>query len=148
MARSRTRKWRYVVPVALVGLLWAGYSVRDRLEARAAPTLPARTPAEVADWAASPHPEPRSGFLEMSTNLGLGNFGTTSGDSGGSLVGLAAGSNDARLWEDGSQRRIALLQELEELCDATAVLDKGKLVAASSMEMCTASSDSWRAAIA
>jgi len=102
------------VPVALVGLLWAGYSVRDRLEARAAPTLPARTPAEVADWAASPHPEPRSGFLEMRTNLGLGDFGTTSGDSGGSLVGLAAGSNDARLWEDGSQRRIALLQQLEE----------------------------------
>ena len=114
VAPSRTRKWRYVVPVALVGLLWAGYSVRDRLEARAAPTLPARTPAEVADWAASPHPEPRSGFLEMSTNLGLGDFGTTSGDSGGSLVGLAVGSNDARLWEDGSQRRIALLQQLEE----------------------------------
>ena len=78
------------------------------------PTLPARTPAEVADWAASPHPEPRSGFLEMSTNLGLGDFGTTSGDSGGSLVGLAAGSNDARLWQDGSRRRIALLQQLEE----------------------------------
>ena len=102
------------MPVALVGLLWAGYSVRDRLEARAAPTLLARTPAEVADWAASPHPEPRSGFLEMSTNLGLGDFGTTSGDSGGSLVGLAAGSNDARLWQDGSRRRIALLQQLEE----------------------------------
>jgi hypothetical protein len=102
------------VPVALVGLLWAGYSVRDRLDARAMPTLPARTPAEVADWAASPHPDPRSGFLEMRTDLGLGDFGTTSGDSGGSLVGLAAGTNDARLWEDGSHRRIALLQELEE----------------------------------
>jgi hypothetical protein len=114
VARSRTRKWRYVVPVALVGLLWAGYSVRDRLEARAAPTLPARTPAEVADFAAIPHPEPRSGFFEMRTNLGLGDFGSTSGDSGGSLVGLAAGTNDARLWEDGGQRRIALLQELEE----------------------------------
>jgi hypothetical protein len=114
VARSRTRKWRYVVPVALVGLLWAGYSVRDRLEARAVPTLPARTPAEVADWAASPHPEPRSGFLETSTNLGLGDFGTSTGESGGSLVGLAAGTNDARLWQDGSQRRIALLQQLEE----------------------------------
>jgi hypothetical protein len=102
------------VPVALVGLLWAGYSVRDRLEARAVPTLPARTPAEVADWAASPHPEPRSGFLETSTNLGLGDFGTSTGESGGSLVGLAAGTNDARLWQDGSQRRIALLQQLEE----------------------------------
>ncbi|HEY4396332.1 MAG TPA: hypothetical protein VGO28_01540 [Acidimicrobiia bacterium] len=114
MARSTTRKWRYVVPVALVGLLWAGYSVRDRLDARAAPTLPARTPAEVADWAASPHPDPRSGLLEMRTNLGLGDFGTTSGDTGGSLVGLAAGTNDARVWEDGNQRRIALLQDLEE----------------------------------
>ena len=58
------------MPVALVGLLWAGYSVRDRLEARAAPTLPQRTAAEVADRAASPHPEPRSGFLELRTRAG------------------------------------------------------------------------------
>jgi hypothetical protein len=104
-----------VVPVALVGLLWTGYSVRDRLEARAEPTLPERTAAEVAEWAASPHPEPRSGFLEMRTNLGLGgDFGTATGESGGSLVGLASGTNDARLWEDGDRRRIALLQELGE----------------------------------
>src|SRR5947199_9336013 len=110
MARSRTRKWRYVVPVALVGLLWTGYSVRDRLEARAAPTLPARTPAEVADWAASPHPVPRSGFLEMRTNLGLGDFGSATGESGGSPGGLAGGSDDARLWEGGRQRAHATLQ--------------------------------------
>jgi hypothetical protein len=50
----------------------------------------------------------------MHTDLGLGDFGTASGASGGSLVGLAAGNNDARLWEDGLNRRIALLQPLEE----------------------------------
>jgi outer membrane lipoprotein-sorting protein len=102
------------VPVVLVGLLWAGYSVRDRLEARAEPTVPERTAAEVADWAASPHPQPRMGFLELRTSLGLGDFGTATGESGGSLVGLAAGTNDARLWEDGDRRRIALLEELGE----------------------------------
>jgi outer membrane lipoprotein-sorting protein len=102
------------VPFALVGLLWGGYSVRDRLEARAEPTLPERTAAEVADMAASPHPEPRSGFLELRTSLGLGDFGTATGESGGSLVGLASGTNDARLWQDGDLRRIALLEELGE----------------------------------
>jgi outer membrane lipoprotein-sorting protein len=103
-----------VVPFALVGVLWGGYTVRDRLEARAEPTLPERTAAEVADLAASPHPQPRMGFLELRTSLGLGDFGTATGESGGSLVGLASGTNDARLWEDGDRRRIALLEELGE----------------------------------
>jgi hypothetical protein len=103
-----------VVPVALIAVLWTGYSFSDSLDARAEPTLPERSAAEVADMAASPHPQPRSGFLEMRTSLGLGDFGTATGESGGSLVGLAAGTNDARLWEDGDRRRIALLQELEE----------------------------------
>jgi outer membrane lipoprotein-sorting protein len=102
------------VPFALVGVLWGGYQVRDRLEARAEPTLPDRTAAEVAGMAASPHPEPRSGFLELRTSLGLGEFGTATGESGGSLVGLASGNNDARLWQDGDRRRIALLEELGE----------------------------------
>jgi outer membrane lipoprotein-sorting protein len=102
------------VPPVLVALLWAGYSVHDRLEARAEPTLPKRTAAEVAEMAASPHPQPRSGFLELRTSLGLGDFGTATGESGGSLVGLASGTNDARIWEDGDRRRIALLQELGE----------------------------------
>ena len=102
------------MPIALVAVLWTGYSVRDRLEARAAPTLPERTAAEVADLAASPHPQPRMGLLELRTSLGLGDFGTATGESGGSLVGLASGTNDARLWEDGDRRRIALLEELGE----------------------------------
>jgi hypothetical protein len=105
---------RYLVPVVVVAVLWAGYQVRDRLEARAEPSLPERTAAEVAEMAASPHPEPRSGFLELRTSLGLGDFGTATGESGGSLVGLASGNNDARLWQDGDRRRIALLEELGE----------------------------------
>ena len=102
------------MPLVVAALVWAGYSFQSRLDARAEPTLPNRTAAEVADWAAAPHPEPRSGFVELHTDLGLGDFGTTSGESGGSLIGLAAGNNDARLWEDGANRRIALLQPLEE----------------------------------
>jgi len=97
-----------------VALVWTGYSLNGRLDARAEPTLPERSAAEVADMAAAPHPQPRSGLLELRTDLGLGDFGTTTGESGGSLVGLAAGNNDARLWEDGPNRRIALLQKLEE----------------------------------
>lgn len=102
------------MPLVVAAVIWAGYSINGRLDARAEPTLPERTPAEVADWAAGPHPQPRSGFLELRTDLGLGDFGTATGESGGSLVGLAAGNNDARLWEDGPNRRIALLQKLEE----------------------------------
>jgi ABC-type multidrug transport system ATPase subunit len=40
------------------------------------------------------------------------------------------------------------LQELEELCDATAVLDKGKLVAASSMEEMTGAAAEFRVQVA
>jgi ABC-type multidrug transport system ATPase subunit len=40
------------------------------------------------------------------------------------------------------------LQELEELCDATAVLDKGKLVAASSMEEMTGQAAEFRVQVA
>jgi ABC-type multidrug transport system ATPase subunit len=40
------------------------------------------------------------------------------------------------------------LQELEELCDATAVLDKGKLVAASSMEEMTGAAHEFRVQVA
>jgi outer membrane lipoprotein-sorting protein len=104
-----------VVPILLIVAIFLGNSVRERLAARAAPTLPARTPAEVADWAASPHPQPRSGFFDLSTNLGLGDFGTANGESGGSFVGLAAGTNRARVWEAGDgRRRIALLAPLQE----------------------------------
>ena len=102
------------MPLVVVALVWTGYSINGRLDARAEPTLPERSAEEVADMAAAPHPQPRSGFLELKTDLGLGDFGTASGESGGSLVGLAVGSNDARLWEDGPNRRIALLQQLEE----------------------------------
>lgn len=102
------------MPLVAVALVWTGYSINGRLDARAEPTLPERSAEEVADLAAAPHPQPRSGFLELHTDLGLGDFGTTSGESGGSLVGLAAGNNDARLWEAGPDRRIALLQPLEE----------------------------------
>ena len=94
--------------------MWAGYSLSGLLDARAEPTLPKRTPAEVADWAASPHPQPRSGFLELNTNLGLGDFSTAGGGGSSGSFGLAAGSNTGRLWEDGAQRRIALLRPLEE----------------------------------
>jgi hypothetical protein len=114
VARLKTRRWRWFVPLVAVALVWTGYSLNGRLDARAEPTLPERTAAEVADWAAGPHPQPRSGLIELRTDLGLGDFGTTSGESGGSLVGLAAGTNDARLWQDGENRRIALLQDLEE----------------------------------
>jgi hypothetical protein len=101
--------------VLLIVAIFVGNSIREHVTARAAPTLPPRTPAEVADWAAGPHPQPRSGLFELSTNLGLGDFGTANGESGGSFVGLASGTNDARVWEDGTgRRRIALLQPLQE----------------------------------
>ena len=103
------------MPILLIAAIFIGNSVRERVTADAVPTLPPRTPAEVADWAASPHPQPRSGFFELSTNLGLGDFGTATGESGGSFVGLAAGTNNARVWEDGTgRRRIAVLQPLQE----------------------------------
>src|SRR5262249_16952869 len=98
----------------IVALFWAGYSLSGRLDARAEPTLPQRTANDVADLAASPHPQPRSGFLELNTNLGLGDFGTAGGGGSGGAFGLAVGSNKGRLWEDGSRRRIALLRPLEE----------------------------------
>src|SRR5919201_1727317 len=102
-ARPRRRRWRWLVPPLVFALVWAGYSLSGLLDARAEPTLPKRTPAEVADWAASPHPQPRSGFLELNTNLGLGDFSTAGGGGSSGSFGLAAGSNTRPLWEDGGQ---------------------------------------------
>jgi hypothetical protein len=120
------------VPPVIFAMFWAGYSLSGRLDARAEPTLPNRTPTEVADLASSPHPQPRSGFLELNTNLGLGDFSTAGGGGGSGPFGLAAGSNMGRLWEDGAQRRIALLRPLEEtdwyrIGDATYVWHSNEL---------------------
>src|SRR5712692_6342084 len=91
-----------------------GVAVWNFVASRARPVLPARTASQVADWAARPHPQPRWGSFELTTNLGLGGLGSTGGD-GGSLVALASGRSRARVWVDGLERsRIALLQPLAE----------------------------------
>src|SRR6478609_4509691 len=113
----RRRAWRFVVPFALVAALFGCESAFRAWASSEPPRLAPKTAAEVVTAAAGPHREPRSGPFVLTTHLGLPNLGSTvpGGGSASSTLGLASGTNRARVWTDGRQRRrLALFQPLQE----------------------------------
>ena len=112
---SRSVAWRWTVPVVLAAALPIGSWVQHVRPAPDAPTLPVATPAQIATRAAGTHLQPRSGSFVLSTGLGLGGLGTSSGGGGAGLLGLTGGTVQARAWSDGAGRsRIAQISPLEE----------------------------------
>ena len=107
--------WRWTVPLVVAAALPLGSWARSLRPAPDAPTVPVATPAQVAARAAATHPQPRSGSFELSTGLGLGDLGTSGAAGGAGLVGLSAGTVEARTWSDGAGRsRVAQIRPLEE----------------------------------
>ena len=107
--------WRWTMPIALAAALPIGSWVQHLRPAPDVPTLPVATAAQVAARATDKHVQPRSGFFELSTGLGLGDLGTSGAVGGAGLVGLSAGTVEARVWSDGGGRsRVAQIKPLEE----------------------------------
>jgi hypothetical protein len=113
---SQSLAWRWTVPVVLAVALPVGSWIGRLRPTPDVPALPGATPAQIATRAAGAHPQPRSGSFVLSTGLGLGDLGTSSAAGGAGLLGLSAGTVEARVWSDGAGRsRVAQIRPLEEI---------------------------------
>jgi outer membrane lipoprotein-sorting protein len=109
--RSRTARW--LVPVAVVGVIAAGVGVSSAV-ANADPALPSRTAAELLVSLADAPSHPFSGTVAENADLGIPALpgGTSTSLSWQSLI---TGSHSARVWyASPSQVRLSLLGDMAE----------------------------------
>ncbi len=109
-----SRRVRWAVPtgaVVVVGGVLAGSMISV---AQAAPSLPAKTPAQLlASLAAKPATPPLTGTVVETSSLGLPSLPGTS--SPGSLASLLTGSHTIRIWySDPRHFRLAVPQSMSE----------------------------------
>ena len=109
-----SRRARWAVPtgaVVVVGGVLAGSMISV---AQAAPSLPAKTPAQLlAALAAKPATPPLTGTVVETSSLGLPSLPGTS--SPGSLASLLTGSHTIRIWySDPRHFRLAVPQSMSE----------------------------------
>ena len=109
-----SRRARWAVPtgaVVVVGGVLAGSMISV---AQAAPSLPAKTPAQLlAALAAKPATPPLTGTVVETSSLGLPSLPGTS--SPGSLASLLTGSHTIRIWYSDPQHfRLAVPQSMSE----------------------------------
>ena len=109
-----SRRARWAVPtgaVVVVGGVLAGSVISV---AQAAPSLPAKTPAQLlAALAAKPATPPLTGTVVETSSLGLPSLPGTS--SPGSLASLLTGSHTIRIWYSDPQHfRLAVPQSMSE----------------------------------
>lgn len=109
-----SRRARWAVPtgaVVVVGGVLAGSMISV---AQAAPSLPAKTPAQLlAALAAKPATPPLTGTVVETSSLGLPSLPGSS--SPGSLASLLTGSHTIRLWySDPKHFRVAVPQSMSE----------------------------------
>jgi outer membrane lipoprotein-sorting protein len=109
-----SRRIRWAVPtgaVVVVGGVLAGSMISV---AQAAPSLPAKTPAQLlAALAAKPATPPLTGTVVETSSLGLPSLPGTS--SPGSLASLLTGSHTIRIWySDSKHFRLAVPQSMSE----------------------------------
>ncbi len=128
---SRTfRRW---LPAIAVPVVIGVAVVLVPLQASATVDLPEKTPAELLQFAAESPAQPLSGTIEQSSELGLPDLaglsgsttgGTTGGTSGNAqpasatgldqLLSLALGTHTARVYLDGQNARLQVLDPLAE----------------------------------
>jgi hypothetical protein len=117
-----TRRYRLAVPVVVAALIGVGAWI-PRLDAAAAPHLPAMRSSSLITKALSEHVSHLSGTLRWSADLGLPSLSSLTDGSGQSITAssgfdpssLLSGSQTVDLWIAGAKReRIALPGTLEE----------------------------------
>jgi outer membrane lipoprotein-sorting protein len=123
-----SRRWVRWMPAAAMPALVAGVVLAGPLQAQAPATMPARTAAQVLALAIGSHPQPLSGTLDETVDLGLpqlpatgpGGASSQAGGSGtaaglGQLVEFLTAPHTARVYLDGAgSQRIQLLDSLAE----------------------------------
>ena len=129
-ASRRFTRW---IPAIAAPIAIGAAVVLVPLQANAAVDLPDLTPKELIEFAASSDVEALSGTVEQTSELGLpdlagltgamGGAGSSGGDGGGEgasasdlddLIDLATGSHTARVYLDGSNARMQVLDRLAE----------------------------------
>lgn len=109
----RSRKARWLVPVAVVAVITAGFGVNAAV-ANADPALPARTAADLLVSLADAHSRPFSGTVAETADLGIPALPGTASTSL-SWQSLISGSHTARVWyASPSQVRVSLVGDLAE----------------------------------
>ncbi|MFZ5850043.1 MAG: LolA family protein [Actinomycetota bacterium] len=108
----RSRRARWTVPLGLAVTALAAVTVAP-VVAGASPTLPPRTAAELLAGLASATPQPFSGTVVQTADLGLPALPSAQGNP--SLGSLVTGSHTLRVWYAAPDRmRLALLDTLAE----------------------------------
>ncbi|MDQ0276042.1 outer membrane lipoprotein-sorting protein [Arthrobacter silviterrae] len=125
---AMSRRWVRWMPAAAMPAIVAGVVLAGPLQAQAPATVPARTAAQVLALAVASHPQPLSGTLEETADLGLpqlpaiatGGASSQSGAAGpaaglGQLVAFLTAPHTARVYLDGAgSQRVQLMDSLAE----------------------------------
>lgn len=112
MALSLTRRWRWVVPASVLGVVSIGAFALPVLADD--PDLPDRTAEQLLADLASAEAVPMSGTFTHTADLGLPEVPQT-GTGSPSLLALAGGTTSARLWYGGDElQRLSLMGSLSE----------------------------------
>jgi outer membrane lipoprotein-sorting protein len=117
------KKWIWAPAIAAPIVIIAG-ALAVPLAAQAAPDLPDKTPAQVLELIASSSTTAYSGDVTVTSDLGLPSTSSipaphsTSGASSSSgisdIIALLTGSHDLRVYRDGADVRVQLLDTLAE----------------------------------
>jgi len=104
----------------------AGAAILVPMAASGAVDLPDKSPKELIEFAAASEVESLSGTVQQSSELGLPDLGALTGSRGGSdegaatsadiddLLALATGSHTAKVYLDGGNARLQVLDQLAE----------------------------------
>ncbi|SDI88979.1 Outer membrane lipoprotein-sorting protein [Frankineae bacterium MT45] len=112
---TRHRYLRWLAPAAVVGVVVV--VATGSLSAQASTNLPYRSAAQLLAALESSHVGGLSGTVVQKAALGLPELPSvdTSGQTGGTLLGLLSGSHTARVWYSGeTKQRVALLDSVGE----------------------------------
>ncbi|MDA8062650.1 MAG: hypothetical protein M0T80_09535 [Actinomycetota bacterium] len=112
---------RFAAPVFVAGLIGAGAAV-PAVASGSQPVLAAQSPQQLVSEILGARPAAVSGSLEWAPDLGLPSLGELASGGQGipsaggiGLTGLLGSDQSLRLWADGSDERVAIVQSLAEV---------------------------------
>jgi len=124
----RASRRRVLTATAAIGVpVLVGAAIFVPMAASGAVDLPDKTPAELIEFAAASEVDALSGTIEQTSDLGLPDLGALTGAMGGSdsgdapaaadiddLISLVTGSHTAKVYLDGENARVQILDRLGE----------------------------------